>query len=445
MIAKLLAKLNNKHFLSLLGNVLVAGLSMLTLAILFRTLTKVDIGYWFFYQTIFVLLDTFRTGFLQIALITFYTGTDEARSKVVLGSVWYWAILITIILAVINLLLFPIISFLENTGFIITLQWFGITFIATLPASIASWILQADQRFDKLLLLRAMNYVTFILGVLCLIFLNKTNLENLLIINCIINALVSFVVLLLGWSRLTTVVNRTKECIKEIYHYGKFSVGTTISANLLRSSDTFIITFLLGPATLAIYNIPIRLMEIIEIPLRSTIATGMSSLAKAYNRKNLQEVGYILQKYAGTLSIAFIPVAIVAFLLADIGVGLLGGGKYIDTEAANVYRIMMTFAIFYPIDRFIAVSLDIIHKPHINFIKVIFMLIANVIGDFVGIKVFGNIYGVAIGTFLPLCIGIFFGYHHLRKQVEFDLKGIFTFGYLQLRNIIKDNIKLIKS
>ncbi len=441
MIAKFMAKVNNKHFLSLAGNGAMAGLAMLTLAILFRALTKVDIGYWFFYQTLFVLLDTFRTGFLQIALITFYTGTDQNRSRTVLGSIWYLAILITLILGAINLFIFPFVGFFENPAFIITIQWFGITFLATLPASIASWILQADQRFDRLLFLRVINQGSFILGVILLVFFHKASLQNLLLINFIVNSLVSIVTLLLGWTQITSIVNRTKDCIKEIYHYGKYSVGTTISANLLRSSDTFIITFLLGPAVLAIYNIPVRLMELIEIPLRSTISTGMSSLAKAYNRNNLKEVGYILQKYAGTLTVAFVPVAIIAILLADFGVGLLGGGKYIHTEAANVYRIMMIFAVFYPIDRFIGVSLDIIHQPRINFIKVLLMLLMNIVGDFVGILLFGNIYGVALGTLFPLCIGIFFGYYYLNKHVKFKLKNIFIFGYIQVRKLLRKAIK----
>lgn len=440
MIARLVHKINNKHFLSLSGNAAMAGLAMLTLAILFRTLTKIDIGYWFFYQTIFILVDTFRTGFLQIALITFYTGTNAERSKIVLGSIWYWAILITLILFVINLFFFPFIPFLENPALIITVQWFGLTFIATLPSSITSWILQADQRFDRLLILRVINQGSFILGILCLIFLGKMNLYHLFVINFIINALISIVTLLLGWSQVKSFGNRTNDCIKEIYHYGKYSVGTTISANLLKSSDTFIITFLLGPAALAVYNIPVKLMELIEIPLRSAISTGMSSLAKAFNRNNLKEVGYILQKYAGTLTVAFIPIALIVILLADVGVGLLGGSNYINSEAANLYRIMMIFAIFYPIDRFIGVSLDIIHQTKINFIKVLLMLLMNVIGDFGGVYLLGNIYGVALGTFLPLCIGIFFGYYHLNKHVKFKLKNIFVFGYIQVRKLLRKAI-----
>ncbi len=444
MFAKLFDKINNKHFLSLAGNGVMAGLAMLTLAILFRVLTKVDIGYWFFYQTLFVLLDTFRSGFLQMALISFYSGTEETTSKKVIGSIWYIAIIITFLFAGINLIVYPFSKFFNDPAIILTIKWFGITFLATLPSNIASWIMQADQRFDRLLILRVLNQGSFIIGVLTCVFFNTINLQNLFLLNFVVNVIGSVVAIILGWSKINWFVFRTSEYVKKIYNYGKYSVGASVSTSLLRSSDTFIITYLLGPSALAIYNIPVRLMELIEIPLRSMVSTGMASIAKAYNRNNLKEVGYILQKYAGTLSVAFIPIALVAISLADVGVGLLGGGKYLGTEAANFYRISMIFAIFYSIDRFIGVSLDVIQQPRINFIKVLLMSLMNIVGDFAGILIFGNIYGVALGTLFPLCIGIFFGYHHLRKHVNFKLSNVFIFGYIQVRRILRKNIQYFK-
>ncbi len=441
MIGSILKKMNNKHFLSFIGNILISVLSMVTIAILFRSMAKADIGYWFFFQTLFVLLDTFRTGFLQTALIAFYTGAEEKRAKEVVGSIWFLAICITSILVLVNIAILPFFKFFENPSFIVIIKWFGLTFLATLPSSIASWILQADQNFGRLLILRSLNQGSFIVCLLFLIFFKLLNLDHLLIINFLVNVFVSIIVLIFRWAHLNEVFNRSKQCIIEIYHFGKFSVGSSISANLLRSSDTFIITFLLGPAALAIYTIPLRLMELIEIPLRSTVSTGMSSMANAVNRNNLKEVVYILQKYAGALFFVFIPIAIGGILFADIAVSLLGGGKYVNTEAANVYRIMMVLAIFYPIDRFIGVSLDIIHQPKINFIKVVLMLIMNVMGDFIGIFTFGNLYGVAISTLFPLVIGMFFGYFHLNKFIPFKFSTIFVFGYIQIRLYYRKFIK----
>lgn len=440
MIKKLVGQLNNKHFLSLAGNGAMSVLAMITVAVLYRALTVEEIGYWVFFQTVAILLDTFRTGFLQVALVKFYTGTQQDRAKEVLGSVWFLAIVITAVLGIINLLFVPLKTYFDNPAILVIIQWFGWSFLSTLPSGIASWILQADQRFDKLLILRIITQGSFILSVILLIVFDQMHLQNVFIVNIASASLTSLIAVLAGWSGIKTLGSKTSACVKEIYHFGKYSVGTTISANMLRSADTFIVAYMLGPAAVAIYNLPGRLMEIIEIPLRSTLATAMSSLAKAFNTGNKREVAYIMQKYAGTLTLAFVPLALGAILFADIATGLLGGGKYVDSEAANLLRIMMLLAIFYPIDRFIAVSLDIIHQPKANFIKVLLMLLVNVIGDFVGIYLTGNLYGAALATSLPLLVGIFYGYYRFNQHIPFKLSGIFVSGYINIRKILRNYV-----
>jgi O-antigen/teichoic acid export membrane protein len=418
-------------------------LAMLSVALLYRSVPSGELGYWFFFQTIFLLVDTFRGGFLQVALIKFYTGTEPKRAANVIGSIWFLATAITLIVIGINLLFLPFYASFSNEGLLVTIKWIGITFLVTLPSTIAGWILQADLRFDKLMVLRIVGNGSFILAIIVLMYTNNMNLNAIFLSNVIINIITSFLAIVFGWSGIIRFFSFTKQCIFEIFHFGKFSVGTTIASNLLRSSDTFIITYMLGSAALSVYNLVNRLMELIEIPLRSTLATAMSSIAQAYNRNNRNEMAYILQKYAGTLTLALIPVSIIAFFFADLAVSLLGGGKYIGSDAANMYRIFMLFAMFYPVDRFIAVTLDMVHKPQINLLKVIIMLLLNIAGDIIGISVLGNLYGVAISTVLPLCFGMAFGYYHLRKEMSFKFSGIFIFGYIQIRHIIKKYSKYL--
>jgi O-antigen/teichoic acid export membrane protein len=110
--------------------------------------------------------------------------------------------------------------------------------------------------------------------------------------------------------------------------------------------------------------------------------------------------------------------------LADVAVGLLGGSQYVGTSSVTVYRIFMSFAMFYPIDRFIGVTLDIIHQPRINFYKVLVMLATNIVFDFIGVY-YGNISGVALATLFTFLSGVFFGYYWLRKYLDFTILGIF--------------------
>ena len=432
----IVSKLRNKHFLSLVGNGSMSVLSMVTVGILLRFMPKDDVGYWFFFQSVFVLLDTFRTGFLQVAMIKFYTGAQKIIADAVLGSVWFLSLSITGILLIINLISFFFLPYIHNIGIVSIIEWFGITFLFTLPSTIASWILQSDQRFDRLLLLRIISQGAFIFLVLCVILLKDLNLNLILIINAVSSALVSIYCIARGWTRINTFGKRTKERTLELFHFGKYSVATTISTNLLRSSDTFIIMFVLGvagPAAVAMYTIPMRLMEIIEIPLRAFLSTGMPSMSEAFNKGNREEVVAIMQKYAGTLTLALFPVSIIAILLANVAITLFGGNQYAGTNAVSVFRIFMCFAMFFPIDRFLGVTLDIIHQPRINFYKVLVMLATNITFDFIGIHLFGNINGVALATLFTFLSGVAFGYFWLKKYLDFTLLGFFTVGFSEIK------------
>jgi O-antigen/teichoic acid export membrane protein len=203
---------------------------------------------------------------------------------------------------------------------------------------------------------------------------------------------------------------------------------------------------MLGPAALAVYNLGQRLMEIVEIPLRSFAATAMPSLSEAYNKNQRGYVIYIMKKYAGMLTVALVPISLLAVLLANVAIGLIGGGKYVGTqtgeEAANVFRLFMTFALLFPADRFLALTLDVIRQPKINFIKVLVMLAANITGDFLGIYLLGNIYGVAISTVFPILIGVLIGFWALRKYYfSFSLWDAYRVGYIELTKLIGQIIR----
>ncbi len=239
------------------------------------------------------------------------------------------------------------------------------------------------------------------------------------------------------WTAFATIRKKTRNCVRELYRFGRYSVASTIGSNLFRSSDTFIINFLLGPKAVAVYNLPQKLMELVEIPLRSFLVTALPTLASAHNNNNKAEVAFTLKRYAGLLTVVLIPVSIVAILLADVAVALVGGPEYANTEAANIFRIFMSFAFFLPIDRFIGVTLDVIHLPRINFIKILLMLVINVIADFAGIAFFDNIYGVALASIPTFYFGVLFGFHFIKKHLDVNLADVFKFGFAETRWYIK--------
>jgi O-antigen/teichoic acid export membrane protein len=432
----------NKHLMALIGNLVIAVFNVVTMSLLLRTMTKVDVGSWFFFLSIYSLADALRNGFLSTGTIKFYAGVSKERADVVLGSVWFLAIGVSLALMLLNSLAMPFMGMIKSEQVILVIKWFGITVLSSVAFNVTFWKLVADENYLRILALRFVNSGSMILALVVMLILKKGTLENLLIINFLTNCLTSLVCIVFGYSRIRTIFKRTRASMWELIQFGKFSLATNLSSNLLGSADSFIITFMLGPTALAIYNVPNKLMEIVEILLRTFIGTGMSGMAIAYNSGNMEQLTYITKKYAGMLTLLFIPLAIGAFFFADFAIWLLAGDKYAGTEAANIFRIFMFLAILYPIDRFNGVTLDIIHLPQINFYKVIIMIVVNVATTILGILLLKNIYGAAFTSPFAMVAGLAFGYYHLRKHLPgYTLRSILTSGWAESIALVKKLLK----
>jgi len=188
-------------------------------------------------------------------------------------------------------------------------------------------------------------------------------------------------------------------------------------------------------------------MEIVEIPLRSFVATALPSLSKLYNEKNKGKFIEVMKQYIGSITIVLLPFLLIAFIFADVAMKIIGGNQYdIGTKngitAANIFRILALYSLFYPLDRFMAIAIDVIHKPEINFIKVLIMLIVNFIACLIAVHVLGNLYGIVIGSIFPTLVAVFISYTSLQKYyTKFNLYDTLLTGYHLLRHVAIRNYK----
>jgi O-antigen/teichoic acid export membrane protein len=439
----ILKKLINKHTLSLASNAIMPLVGMVTVSLLARNLTEGDFGNWILFLITFTLANLLRSGFLQTSLVKFYAGASKKRAFNVAGSTWVLGFALTVILGFISLLAY--LFYRGDPSMEITIKWFGIIFFSTLPSSIALWILQAEQRFDRAFLLQLIGQGTFFISVVIIIFLHLLNFQTVIYGYFVCALITSILSILFGWAKIMAIPHKTKECIREMVAFGKYSIGTSISSYLLRSSDTFIIKYMfVDPAAVGIYYLPQRLMEVIEIPLRSFIATALPNMSASVHKGDTRHMTYIMKKYAGILTVLLIPVSIAAFTAAGLIIQVIGGEKFVHTEAANVFRIFMCFAILLPVDRFFGITLDVLNKPHYNLTKVFLMLVVNVIGDFIGIYFTHSIYGVALASILTFLMGIVYGYWVLKKNLDFTIRDILKLGFVETRILAIDLISKAK-
>jgi O-antigen/teichoic acid export membrane protein len=421
----------NRHFLSLAANIFTSFISFLSILLLARVLSPADMGEWLLYVTIFTFADMLRSGLVHVPFIQMYANNKDVS---VCGSAWVISMGVTATASIIcysfSVLCPAYIQQLHLGSFA---YYFPVLFIASLPYNIGLWLQQAENNFNQVLNLRLlMSIPFFIVIVFGLTF--PFDVHYLIKAHILCYTFASTTSILSGWSNLWSVFKATQEKVKILLGFGKYSTGTLICSNLLKSSDTILISWYLGPTAVAAYNLPYKLIELIEIPLRSVVATSLPQLSTYSQQKNFTKVQQMFNEHTGLLSIVIVPFVILILFFASELVVMAGGKQYVIS--ANIFRVFAIYSLLLPLDRFIGVTLDSIGKPHLNLLKVLLMVVMNVAGSLFVLEFFKSPLLVAAITILTTCCGIAFGIFILNKFFPFSGKQVLMSGYQLILNSI---------
>lgn len=433
------------NFLSLAANLTIALFGFGVFALLARSYPVAVFGQWVLYITAATFIEMFRFGITNTAIIRYLSGVaEEERHKFIGSNGLIGLVATTGIAAMLWLiyLLFPVP--ISNSGYALFFAWYPLLAFINLPFNTALVIMQADQKFGKILLIKAFNSIGFFVIVLCNFLFLHLSIVQLVWTQLALNTLTSAICMLNRWDGLRYITKATVRTNKVLLDFGKYTTFTLIGTNLLRSADTLIISLSpLGTAAVALYSIPLKLTELQQIPLRSFVATAFPKMSKASVQGRVEEVKAVFYQYSGALSYLFIGISLFTFVFADLFVLILAGKQYLGTDpvmgvsAANLVRILSLYGLLLPIDRMTGVGLDSINRPNRNFIKVMYMVLANVIGDLIAVFIFKSLILVAVGSILFTILGVWIGYHFLNKELSIDFRRIFIMGNEFYREIFQ--------
>ena len=440
------------NFLSLTGNITIAFFGFAGFALMARTFPVDVFGQWVLYISSGTFIEMFRFGITNTAIIRYLSGVDnEDRLKYVgsNGLIGLFATIFITIILVICHLLFPVP--IKNAGYELFFTWYPILAFVNLPFNTALVIMQADQKFGKMLLVKSLISGGFFMVLLFNYFFFKMSLLQLIWAQLLITLLTSVVCIMNGLDGLRHIRKATRRTNKVLLDFGKYTTFTLIGTNLLRSADTLIISLSpLGTAAVALYSIPMKLTEIQQIPLRSFVATAFPKMSKASIHGKIEEVKSVFYSYSGAMTYLFFFISLVTFIFAGFFVLILGGSQYMGTDpvtgvnTVNIVRIFSLYGLLLPIDRMTGIGLDSINKPDRNFIKVLIMVVANVVGDLIAIFIFKSLPMVAVASIVFTAIGVWVGYRFLNKELQLQQRLVFTEGiafykdmYSKLRNTLR--------
>jgi len=198
---------------------------------------------------------------------------------------------------------------------------------------------------------------------------------------------------------------------------------------LLKSADTIIIGLspVMGATAAAIYAIPLKVIELLQLPVNGFVSTAIPKLSRSYINHRFEEFQKTLYTYTGAVLYSLVPIVFLLAIFSRQTLILLSGDQY--TQFVPMMLPVMYLFLFYglllPVDRFTGIALDSAELPNLNAIKVQIMLAMNIIGDVIAVFVFESLVMVAMVTIVFTIAGILLGWYFLISK--FKVKPILVF------------------
>jgi len=405
-----------------------------------RVLNKELYGQWILFITGASLLDMLRFGLSG-------TGSIRAISSNK-GILQFQNIAASYIIGIgtliaITLVFLPAYFILETyvgeNYYLPILQFYPLIALGNLALKQASTVCQGLMNFKREMLIKVATGILNLLFIGSYILLFEATLSGIIVAFFCADMLFSLVIIALKWDGWNYLKNYNKKNIQEILHFGKYSTASFVGSNLLRSSDTFILSFstVMGASAIAIYAIPLKFVELVEIPLRSFTATSFPKMSKAIQESN-EKFNLTMGTYLSFTVMLIIPIIAGIILFANILLPLLGGSEYADSLELqkNILYVICLYIFLLPADRYSGMGLFALNKPKQNFIKIMIMLLANVVFDLIAVFVYQSLVLMAFATVLFTFVGVIYGWQLIKKQTGFTVQSVPAVFWGTLKHIL---------
>ena len=414
--------------------------------LLFRALTKEELGVWVLFLSITSILEVGRIGLLQNALVKYLTVSNEKEE---IGQITTASLVLNVLLTgFIVFLLFGFSNLLsiwfnspELAGL---LKIYCLTTVLLIPFFQGNYIQQANLDFKGIFWGNAVKG-GILFTYIAYIFFNNMDIQLVNLAYCQIGAAVAASFVSVGFAKKYTHFSRRIDWawVNKLFSFGKYVFGTNFCAQLYKNVDKLLLGALPagGAAAVAIYEAAIKVTNLTDVPTASMANILFPQSARRAEEGN-EAVKQLYEKAVGAILAFMIPAILFVLVFAEWIILIVAGAEYV--EWSNVLRITIFFGLIMPYVVQFGTVLDSIGKPNINFFYTLMSLGLTVVFNLIFISLLG-VYGAALGTLSAYAATFIIMQIYLRKLLKVNplrpfgymmdfYKQVFSFGKKALQN-----------
>ncbi len=363
---------------------------------LIRALDPDNWGVWVLFLTVCALLEVTRMGLIQNALVKSLSSEKETEHGKINTASLFLNLALTVLFALLLYILAPFFGQLWDESIIPLLHIYALTTLVLTPMYQSNFILQANLSFKGIFLSNMLRQGPFFFFVLYLwLFDQPIILIELAQFQVFAAVLGSAIAVYHAWPFFNFSKKIDWNWIKKLIDFGKYAVSTNLSVILYKNMDKMMLGGMISTASVAIYDLAIRITNLMEIPTFSAAAVVFPQSAREMVTKGKDGVKKMYEQSVGAILALLIPIILFIEIFPEFIILIIAGDQYLP--AVPLLRITILFGLFLPFGSQMGTVLESIGKPNINFYCTLLGFVLNILFNYLFISWLG-VTGAAYGT-----------------------------------------------
>lgn len=396
-----------------------------SLFMLIRTLDEDDWGLWALFLVVSALLEVTRMGLIQNALVKFLSAEKVTEHGKINTASFLLNISLTVLFSLFLFASAPFFGQLWDESIIPLLHIYALTTLVLTPMYQSNFILQANLSFKGIFQSNMIRQGSFFFFVLYLWVLDKPIiLSEMAQFQVFAASLGSVIAVYHAWPFFNFSKKIDWGWIKKLIDFGKYAVSTNLSVILYKNMDKMMLGGMISTASVAIYDLAIRITSLMDIPISSAAAIVFPQSTREMVTKGKNGVKKMYEQSVGAILALLIPIILFIEIFPEFIILIIAGETYLS--AVPLLRITILFGLFLPFGSQMGTVLESIGKPNINFYCTLLGFVLNIILNFLFISWLG-VKGAAYGTLTTYMITFVVTQIILYKILKVNTLNVFKY------------------